>query len=661
MNRLSQQSSPYLAQHKDNPVDWWPWCDEAFMVAKQRNIPIFLSIGYASCHWCHVMAHESFENQEIAQYLNLHFVSIKVDREERPDVDSLYMESVQAMSGSGGWPLSVFLFPDGRPFYGGTYYPPFSKGNMPGFPTVLETIVEAWTHKRSDLEAQANYLRDAIIERTSYERNDESDIIDKSKDLWDVAVSNIIKRFDRTNGGFGSAPKFPQSSLLEVLMAYYLDNKSEEVMQVVRTTLDAMCRGGIYDHIGGGFARYSVDAKWQVPHFEKMLYDQAQLSKIYTIAWTLTKDEHWKNVAIQTVEYALRDLYKDGQGFFSSQDADSEGVEGKYYLFSKSEIEKYLGDSAAKFIKTFGISEMGNFEGSNILHIPDNVEISDSDKLEEQKRTMLGIRYNRVPPALDEKVILEWNAFMVANMVEAGFIFAKDHWIDKGLDILDFLESQMYKNKRWLRIWKDGTSSQLAFASDYAHIVNAYTRAGESSGKAIYIDKATKYANQMLDLFEDENEGGLFTAGKDQETLMVATKDVLDNSLPSANSMAGYALGRLARLTGDHRLLVAAEKIVSLAGATLESYPHAFPVVLLALPYLGNQSSEIVIPGTPRELLDATRSRWTPNLVMAYGERYPSPIWEGKSEGYAYLCKGYVCSEPTNQATTLSNTLENLT
>lgn len=606
------------------------------------------------------MAHESFENTEIADFLNQHFISIKVDREERPDIDSIYMESVQAITGSGGWPLSVFLFPDGRPFYGGTYFPPFPKGGMPGFITVLKTISDAWNQKRSELDAQARYLKDAILERTSHERSNSESTLQNQQSLFDTAISSILNNFDPINGGFGSAPKFPQSGLLELLLTRFVKSPSPEIINVIRTSLDAMCRGGIYDHIGGGFARYSVDAKWQVPHFEKMLYDQAQLGKLYGIAWAATKDDHWKKVATQTIEYVLRDLHREGQGLFSSQDADSEGIEGKYYLFSKREIEDILVDAAPEFIETFGITERGNFEGFNILHIPDHVAITKSDLFESQKTQLLRQRYKRIPPALDDKVILEWNAFFVANMVEVGFIFDNMRWIEKGSKILEFLEREMYRNGRWMRIWKDGRATQLAFAADYAQIVNAYTRLGEASGKAIYIDKALNFANQMLDIFQDSDDGGLFSTGKDQEHLIVTTKDILDNSLPSANSVSAYALARLARLTDDHRLHAASENIISLAGNTLKNYPSAFPLILQALPYLSNDINELVIPGRSNELLDAVKGHWKPNLILAHGEKYDAPIWDDKSEGYAYLCKGYVCGEPTTQATTLSSALDNL-
>ena len=660
MNHLQDQASPYLAQHKNNPVDWWPWCDEAFQQAKETDRPIFLSIGYSSCHWCHVMAHESFENTDTAQYLNQHFVSIKVDREERPDVDSIYMEAVQAISGSGGWPLSVFIFPDGRPFYGGTYFPPNQRGGIPSFTSVLQSIVSAWANNRDELLQHGEILKRAIVERTETTPSQIQKLLDNRGQLREVAVSHTMDNFDKVHGGFGSAPKFPQPMLLELLLAYQQNTGSTEILTSVMTTLEAMSKGGIYDHLGGGFARYTVDSNWQIPHFEKMLYDQAQLAKVYGIAWALTRNNHFKSVAAETVDYVLRDLHKLHEGIFSSQDADSEGIEGKYYTFQLSEVENILGAAAGKIIDRYGLTRSGNFEGTNILHVPDKLPAEVPAEIKPLLSTLLETRYLRVPPDLDDKVILEWNSIFIAALAQLGFIFSKNEWIQKAESLLRFLEGNLLVERRWMRIWHRGKAFQPAFAADYAQLVNAFTRVGEASGKAEYILKATKWARELIRLFEDPVGGGLFTTGEDQEQLVVRTKDYFDSAVPSANSIGAMALARLGKLTDDSSFLKCAEKIIANVGEMLLKYPSAFPVLLLAMPFLTADATEIVVPGENQALVDTIRGKWLPNSVLAHGQAFDSPLWQARNEGLAYICKGFVCLEPISIPTALSDALDSL-
>lgn len=659
-NRLAGQTSPYLRQHAGNPVDWWPWSPAAFAEAQRRDVPVLLSVGYAACHWCHVMAHESFENTDTARYLNRHFVSIKVDREERPDVDSIYMEAVQAMSGSGGWPLNVFIFPDGRPFYGGTYFPPNQRGGMPSFISVLQSIVSAWNNSRNELLEHAEILKNAIAERTESTPSPFEKLLENRNKLREVAVSRLMSNFDGINGGFGSAPKFPQPMILELLLAYQLRTGSAEILGSVVKTLEAMSRGGIYDHLGGGFARYSVDSRWQIPHFEKMLYDQAQLAKIYGIAWTLTGNYHFRAVATETIDYVLRDLHKLDEGVFSSQDADSEGIEGKYYTFQLSEVENLLEGDAGKIIDRYEITRSGNFEGSNILHVRDTVPTEVPSQMRPLLNKLLEARYLRVPPGLDDKVILEWNAIFIATLAQLGFIFDKNEWIQKAESLLQFLEGNLLIQGRWMRIWHQGKAFQPAFAADYGQLINAYTRVGEASGKAEYILKAKKWAQELIRLFEDRSEGGLFTTGEDQEQLVVRTKDYFDSAIPSANSIGALALARLGKLTDDSSFQRSAEKIAANTGELLLKYPNAFPVLLLTIPFLTADATEIVIPGENRALLDVIRGKWLPNSVLAHGQSFDSPLWHSRNEGLAYLCRGFVCLEPISMPTTLSNALDSL-
>ncbi len=660
MNHLQNQASPYLAQHKNNPVDWWPWCQEAFQLASDMDKPIFLSIGYSSCHWCHVMAHESFEDPVTAQYLNQHFVSIKVDREERPDVDSIYMEAVQAISGSGGWPLSVFIFPDGRPFYGGTYFPPNQRGGMPSFISILQSIVAAWKNNRNELLEHGEILKRAIIERTETAPTQIEKVLENRGKLRELAVSRTLDTFDEVHGGFDSAPKFPQPMVLELLLAHQLNTGSTEIIAAVLKTLEAMSRGGIYDHLGGGFARYTVDSRWQVPHFEKMLYDQAQLAKVYGVAWTITRFNHFRSVATETINYVLRDLHKPDEGVFSSQDADSEGIEGKYYTFQLSEVENLLGKDAGKIIERYGITKTGNFEGTNILHIPDTIPTEVPSELRPLLNKLLEARYLRIPPGLDDKVILEWNSIFIATLAQLGFMFNNNEWIEKAESLLRFLENNLLIEGRWMRIWHQGKSFQPAFAADYGQLVNAYTRLGEASGKAEYILKAKTWAQELIRLFEDHSEGGLFTTGEDQEHLVVRTKDYFDSAIPSANSIGALALSRLWKLTDDYSFRRCAEKIIANVGEMLLKYPNAFPVLLLTMPVLTSDAAEIVIPGQNSALLDTIRGKWLPNSVLAHGQAFDSPLWQARNEGLAYLCKGFACLEPISIPTTLSDALDSL-
>ncbi len=490
MNHLANQSSPYLVQHKDNPVDWWPWCTEALDLAKSMDRPIFLSIGYASCHWCHVMAHESFEDPETAAYLNDHFISIKVDREERPDIDALYMEAVQAITGSGGWPMSVFLTPDARPFYAGTYFPPRKTGGMSSFTSVLGALNDAWKNRRDEVEQQADQVRSAIASRTSVGKRSFNIGTGRGQEFLETAATMLMQSFDGKWGGFGPPPKFPQTNLIELLFNHYLISHDSQELMAASLTLDAMCSGGIFDHIGGGFARYSVDEKWMVPHFEKMLYDQAQMARIFAIGWALTKNPGWKQVATETVEYVLRDLHANESGLFSSQDADSEGVEGKYYLFTVSELREILGDAADEFIEHYGVTSRGNFEGSNILSLPKRGDLTRTTELEAARQRVLDARYKRIPPALDDKVILEWNAMFISTLAQIGFMMDRADWIAKSESLVQFLENNMRPSGRWMRIWHQGSTSQPAFASDYAHTLDAYTRLYEATGKARYLASA---------------------------------------------------------------------------------------------------------------------------------------------------------------------------
>ncbi|NNN20167.1 MAG: thioredoxin domain-containing protein [Acidimicrobiaceae bacterium] len=660
MNHLANQSSPYLAQHKDNPVDWWPWCTEAFDLARSLDKPIFLSVGYASCHWCHVMAHESFEDDATASYLNDHFVSIKVDREERPDVDALYMEAVQALTGSGGWPMSVFLTPTARPFYGGTYFPPRQIGGRTSFTAVLSALHDAWINRRNEVEQQADKVTSAISMRTKVENSGFNIDIERESDFLEASATLLLKNSDSRWGGFGSQPKFPQTIFIEILLNFYLKSGSSQILEAVKTTLDAMCSGGIYDHLGGGFSRYSVDEKWLVPHFEKMLYDQAKLAAIYSIGWSITKNPNWKQVASETIDYVLRDLHLPGQGLFSSQDADSEGKEGKYYLFSASELEEILGGKTEAFMKYYGATDKGNLEGSNILFRPDRGDLIRSPELEQARQRVFEARRQRVPPGLDDKVILEWNAMFISTLAQIGFMLDRTDWIAKSESLMHFLEDNMRSGERWMRIWHRSKLSQPAFASDYANLVDAYTRIYEATGKSKYLADAELAAHQLLKLFEDKENGGFFTTGVDQEQLIVRTKDLFDGVLPSTNSVAAKSLARLNKLTDITEFRNAATRVVELLAEGIASHPSAFPGLIETMSLLNSDSQEIVIPGDQPQLVGELKGRWLPDAVTAFGEGYTSPLWTGRQSGFAYICRGFSCLAPISTPNEFSDALDSL-
>ena len=526
-NRLATQASPYLRQHKDNPVDWYPWGDDAFALAAETDRPILLSIGYAACHWCHVMAHESFENEATAAVMNELFVNVKVDREERPDVDAVYMDATQAMTGRGGWPMTVFMTADGRPFYCGTYFPPDRRHGMPSFTEVMHAVHDAWANRRSEVLAQADELTESVQERSSggfrvktavslAEQRGESD-------PFPSAVHMLLANHDDRLGGFGGAPKFPQPSMLDALLVGALEGDGQALEAATRT-LDAMAAGGIHDHLGGGFSRYSVDAQWLVPHFEKMLYDQAGFLRVYTHGFQLTGNPWYRTVVERTVDYVLRDLGLDGGGISSAEDADSEGEEGLFYTWTPEEIRRVLLDDAlADEVMTFyGVEPGGNFEGRNILFRRLGADPTVPDHIAAAGRRLFDHRGTRVRPLRDDKVITEFNAMWFAALAEAGAAFGRNDWIDAAVQTANFLLANLRRpDARWLRAWQAESGAQhLAVASDLAWLTEAFTRLAEATGQPRWITAARAAAAQLLDLFWDAAAGGLFTVGRDAPALV---------------------------------------------------------------------------------------------------------------------------------------------
>jgi uncharacterized protein len=654
VNRLAGETSPYLQQHKDNPVDWYPWGDEAFARARADDKPILLSVGYSSCHWCHVMAHESFEDPEVAAAMNELFVSVKVDREERPDVDAIYMDAVQALTGHGGWPMTVFLTPEGQPFYGGTYYPKEPTHGMPGFVQLCRAVAEAWHENRDEVVGQAGRLTSALGRVAELAPSDAP--VDRN--LLDGAVSALREQFDPQWGGFGRAPKFPQESSLELLLRASAGDDRAELLSMVTTTLDAMASGGIYDHLGGGFARYSTDAFWMVPHFEKMLYNQALLGRAYLHAWQLTGEQRYRQVLDETIVYVLRDLRHPEGGLYSAEDADSEGEEGRFYVWRAEEIEEVLGPDAAAATEWWGVTDAGNFEGANILHRPVRGDLVRPPEIERARQRLFEARERRVRPGLDDKVLTEWNGLFLATLAEAAAATGNPDWLAAAVRTGEFLLAELRRGDgRWLRSWQGGRAQHLAYASDHAALVDAFTRLAEATGEARWVAEARAVADAMLGLFWDPAQGGLFTTGHDAEELITRPKDVLDGALPSANSVAAVALLRLGALVGEPAYVERAEAILALLQEPARRQPAAFSELLGAVDLATAGVTEVAVVGDRRDLVRAVQERYLPNAVLAWGEPYASPLFEGRSEGMAYVCRDYACREPAAEVDRLVDQL----
>jgi len=648
VNRLGGETSPYLRQHRENPVDWHPWSTEAFEEARRRDVPILLSVGYSACHWCHVMAHECFEDDEVAEAMNSGFVNIKVDREERPDVDSIYMDAVVALTGRGGWPLTVVLDHDARPFWGGTYYP------KPAFLKLLGALGEVWRDRRDELDANASALVAAV---------DATSSVSPTGGLPGLEVVNeVLNRlagaFDADWGGFGQAPKFPSTFHLELVMRAYMTNGGDGAAAVATTTLDAMASGGMYDHLGGGFARYSVDREWLVPHFEKMLYDQALLIRAYRQGWSLFRRDGWRLVVEETVEYVLATLADPAGGIHSAEDADSltpdgNSVEGWFYTWTPDEVRDVLGAESAGVLEWFGITDAGNFEGRSIpnrLHA--RGALLRPAEIEESRRRLLEARSQRSRPGRDDKVLTEWNALFISALLDAATALDRPDWVEAAERIGRFLVDELRTSDgRWLRSWQaDGQprARHAALAADHAALVDAFTRLGEATGRADWTRLAIETADTMLDHFWDADNGGLFTTADDAEQLVVRQKDVHDQAVPSANSTAALALIRLGALTGDQRYTNHADRILILLGALIERAPTAFSNALAALEVRHRGITEVVIPGDYPELVRAARAVWRPDMVLAWGEPFDSPLWEGRQPGLAYVCRDHVCELPVD-------------
>lgn len=682
-NRLINETSPYLLQHAHNPVDWYPWGNEAFEQAKKEDKPIFLSIGYSTCHWCHVMEYESFENEQIAKIMNERFVSIKVDREERPDVDAVYMNAVHIMTGSGGWPLSVFLTPEGKPFYGGTYFPREDMYGRPGFDRLLLAIAEAWKNKRTELVNSAGKINKALAGLSEQAKSETL-----STDILKDGKSHLENIFDSAYGGFGSAPKFPQPSNLSMLLGYWHRTGDERALTMVELTLDAMAKGGIYDHIGGGFHRYSTDSRWLVPHFEKMLYDQALLSRTYIQAYQATGEEAYARIAREIFDYVLRDMTNVEGGFYSAEDADSEGKEGAFYVWEPKEIKKILGSENTRiFNGYYGVTKNGNFEDDkSILNISKSVEElakqfkqdhrSIENILSQGRSKLLEHRAKRPRPHRDDKIIAGWNGLMISSLARAGAVLGEEKYVSAAERCAEFVLGTLLNDGRLVRYYRNDKVVGLGVLDDYAFMIMGLLDLYEATFDAKRLVEAKKLTEQMTELFGDESSGAFYLTGKDAEQLIAHSKPAYDGAVPSGNSVAALALLKLGRLTMEQRFTEQAIQLLDAFSGQLTQSPTSLSAMLIALDFWIGPTQEIVVAGDRQQtdtegMLKLIRSKFLPNTVVLLHETGKSgeaiekivPFLKGQTaiddKGTVYVCKNYVCKQPVNEVDALETLLLN--
>ncbi|MFN0244495.1 MAG: thioredoxin domain-containing protein [Planctomycetota bacterium] len=668
-NRLAAETSPYLLQHAHNPVDWYAWGPEALERARREDRPIFLSIGYSACHWCHVMERESFENDAIARLMNEHFVNVKVDREERPDLDEIYMKAVQSMTGQGGWPMSVFLTPQLEPFFGGTYFPPRGAYGRPGFPEVLTALARAWKEDRPALAQQAKRLTDRIVEESRAKTN-----ADLDPAVLDHSLAMLTRNFDARWGGFGEAPKFPHAMDLRLLLRHHLRSGQDAARKMALVSLDRMAAGGIYDQIGGGFHRYSTDEKWLIPHFEKMLYDNALLVPAYLEAFALTRDERHADVARGVCEWVLREMTTPEGGFASSQDADSEGVEGKFFVWTPDELVRVLGAKhGAWAAEWFGVTDDGNFEhGASALWRPEAADMV-AQKLhipraelvaamESARPKLYAARAQRVHPGTDDKVLASWNGLMISALALAHQVLDEPRYLDAARAALRYVLTGMRQpDGRLFATARSGRAHLNAYLDDYVFVVQALIDVYESDFDERWLDEATRLTTIVTDRFEDAEGGGFFTTAHDHESLLARLKNPHDGALPSGSGVHALNLLRLAELTGAGTLAQSAERTIRSLGALVNRYPAAFSQLLIAVDFLAAQPREIVLAGSLDDesllaLLREVRATFLPQRVVALAR--PSarsstlPLIEGKVAGpsgaRAYVCRNYACREPAD-------------
>jgi uncharacterized protein YyaL (SSP411 family) len=667
-NRLSNETSPYLLQHAHNPVDWYAWGPEALERAAKEDKLILLSIGYSACHWCHVMEHESFENPSIAAVMNENFVSIKVDREERPDLDQIYMAAIQMMTGSGGWPLTAFLLPTGEPIFGGTYFPPEDRYNRPGFRRVLETVADAYRTRRQEIVENAKGFREHLARQAGAASDGET--IDAG--LLDHAYRALGSRFDPREGGFGAAPKFPASMSIDFLLRYHHRTGDDHALHMSTLTLDKMAYGGMYDQVGGGFHRYSTDDRWLVPHFEKMLYDNALLARVYLDAYRATGNPLYKRITEETLDFVVREMRDPSGAFYSTQDADSEGVEGKFYVWSLDEFQEAVGEDSELLAKYFDVTEHGNFEERNILHVSREPELFSrlegisipelESKIESAKKKLYAVREKRIKPGRDEKVLTDWNGLMLRAFAEAATYLGRDDYRTVAEANANFVMATLWDGHRLLHSFKDGRARFNGYLDDYANLADGLFALYELTFDFKWLDHAVIISDRMIEQFWDNEAGGFYFTAKDHESLIARTKDYFDNATPSGNSVAADVLLRMAAILDRADYREKAAQILSAISGLLRQYASGFGRMLTAVDFHVGPSKEIAIVGKPDAFLDALRKHYLPRAVVAAGAAdqiallRERPTIDGKPT--AYVCENFTCKQPVTDVAAFEKQLD---
>lgn len=686
-NKLANESSPYLLQHADNPVDWYPWGDEAFEKAEKEDKPVLVSIGYATCHWCHVMAHESFEDEEIAALMNKAFVNIKVDREERPDIDNTYMLVCQMLTGSGGWPLNVFLTPDKKPFYAATYIPRQGRHGRPGMRELIPWISQLWENKREKIHNSSQEIINAFQKSNAFEATDQL-----NADVLDEAYHQYKQQFDEHYGGFGTSPKFPSPHNLMLLLRYAKRNPDSGALSMVAKTLTQMRMGGLFDHIGWGFHRYSTDREWLVPHFEKMLYDQAGLLMAYTEAWQLTKNELFKQTADEIISYLTRKMQDEAGGFYSAEDADSEGEEGKFYVWSNSEIRDVLPTAEAELaIEVFNLTEEGNYKdeasgrrtGKNIPHLQksiadlaeerDMAEDELRSELESIRQKLLEARQKRVHPLLDDKILADWNGLIIAALAKAGRAFQNEDYIIKAENCWQFIKSTMFVDNQLKHRFRNNDVAIDAHADDYAFLLWGLIELYEATFKSEYLEQAISLSQQFIDLFWDKGNGGFYFTSESAEELLGRKKEIYDGAMPSSNSVAIMNLLRLGRMSSNTEWEQMADQAQRLFGTDIKKAPTGFGAALQSVDFTAGDSKEIIIAGkkanaTTQEMLRLLQDQYLPRCVVLLNDPEDEKIKElvpflsdfGMKGGQAtaYVCQNYSCELPTTDPQKMLDLIE---
>ncbi|MBX3252938.1 MAG: thioredoxin domain-containing protein [Chitinophagaceae bacterium] len=674
-NHLIGETSPYLLQHAHNPVQWYPWGEKALAKAVEEDKPILVSIGYAACHWCHVMEKESFEDEETAAMMNEHFINIKIDREERPDLDHIYMNAVQTMTGSGGWPLNVFLTPRRKPFYGGTYYPPAPAFNRPSWKQVLQGVINAYYEKRDQLEKQAENLTAQIVQSGNFGISNQPQTEIAQADI-ENAYRNAMASADKVMGGFGAAPKFPQTFTILFLLRYFYYTHNEEARAQATLSLNSMIHGGIYDQVGGGFARYSTDGEWLAPHFEKMLYDNALLLSAMCEAWQVTHDRLYAKTVAQTMDFVERELMSDEAGFFSALDADSEGVEGKYYVWSKQEVEQLLGDDASFFCAYYDISEHGNWEGKNILRVIQPLQAFSAgyglsiEKAEEIitrcSAKLLEERRKRVPPGLDDKILLGWNALMNTACSKAFAAFGNEQYRQLAVRNMDFLLKNFFDegNREWKHGYKNGIATNPAFLDDYAHLIQALIHLQEITGNTGYLLKAKQLSEWVIDRFTDEESGLFFYTHRNQQDVIIRIKEIYDGATASGNATMAWNLLYLSLIFDNSAFKSKAGRMVTSLAAVVSRYPTSFGMWAMVMQGIYYGKNEIAIVGDRyNEILSDVLACYIPDRViqssLANNETFP--LLAGRyvaNQTNIYLCRDFSCKKPVQNAVELTQLID---